>query len=205
MHQEVSLQHRQWRLSMTRGLPLTCLAHREGCTAGEFEGLVQVCRMLLKHVSTDTTLWALRDSAVSLTLQRNMAANCGLDYRAAAEFVGCIVLRELARVGEEESCSSCVDAEGCASPMFNLQRALPVLEGLYAGLCTRPSNSVQPGAGASADCGEEGGRWYGRPDEVAAADLLTCGDDARFLYLLEGLVHRAQAAVSGGDTVTSVS
>lgn len=41
--------------------------HREGCSAEEFEGLVQ----------------------------RNMAANCGMDYAFMAEFMKAILSREL--------------------------------------------------------------------------------------------------------------
>lgn len=136
-------------------------------------------------------------------MQRNMAANCGLDYRAAAEFVGCIVARELGAMGQEESCSIRSAGERQASRIFNLGRALPMLDGLYAGLCRTSGSDMAPSADAPEKhgCGHE----YSRPDEVGAADLLTCGDAARFLELLGQLVHQARAAVTGADTVTGVS
>ena len=132
-----------------------------------------------------------------------MAANCGLGYRAAAEFVGCIVARELGLVSQQECCSSSSAGEQCAGPHFNLKRALPMLEGLYAGLRSMSCSSAEPGA--SEEHERECGHRHGLQDEVAAADLLTCGDDVRFLQLLEHLVHQARAAVAGTDSVTRVS
>lgn len=138
---------------------------REGCTAAEFEGLVQ----------------------------RNLGANSGLDYRSAAEFVGCIAARELGRIGQRGQ--ECDDKEAChASPEWNLERALPMLEGLCAGLCSSGSeaNALQESADA-------------RTANAAVADLLTCSDDARFVYLLERLVKEARALVNSGKGVTGSS
>ncbi|CAL8468075.1 g7614 [Coccomyxa elongata] len=88
---------------------------RETCTSEEFEALVE----------------------------RNMAANCGLDFRAAAEFVGCIVARELHLIRQPA-----VQHAQRLMHLFNLRRALPVLEGLLAGLdsSNAPPEQAAPAA-----------------------------------------------------------
>ncbi|EIE20714.1 Clavaminate synthase-like protein [Coccomyxa subellipsoidea C-169] len=53
-------------------------------------------------------------------VQRNMAANCGLDFRAAAEFVGCIAARELRLIRQPA-----ISRQQRLMHLFNLQRALP--------------------------------------------------------------------------------
>ena len=96
---------------------------RETCSPEEFEGLVQ----------------------------RNMAANCGLDFRAAAEFVGCIAARELRLIRQPAT-----SRQQRLMHLFNLQRALPVLEGLLAGLDSCCQSSIEEhseGLGTSRDGG----------------------------------------------------
>lgn len=106
------------------------LCCRADCTAEEFEALVQ----------------------------RNMAANCGLDFRAAAEFIGCIAAQEL-RLIRQPASSLEEDVVSTAQRLmhrFNLQRALPVLEGLLAGLEGREQLSP------SGCCAEESPSWGSR-------------------------------------------
>ena len=134
---------------------------REGCTAAEFEALVQ----------------------------RNLGANSGLDYRSAAEFVGGIAARELGLIRQRSGGSEGEEATS-ASPEWNLERALPMLEGLCAGLCSNASDADALRKRADA-----------RTADITVADLLTCSDDARFLCMLERLVEEARALVYSGKTV----
>ncbi|BDA42235.1 2-oxoglutarate and iron-dependent oxygenase JMJD4 [Coccomyxa sp. Obi] len=83
---------------------------RETCTLEEFEALVE----------------------------RNMAANCGLDFRAAAEFVGCIAARELHLIRQPAT-----ERAQRLMHLFNLRRALPVLEGLLARLDSSKASPEQ--------------------------------------------------------------
>lgn len=62
-------------------------------------------------------------------VQRNMAANCGLDYRSAAEFIACIAAREMQGFREPD-----LDTARQLAHTLNIKRALPVLEGLLQGL-----------------------------------------------------------------------
>ena len=86
------------------------LLRRETCTAEEFEALVE----------------------------RNMAANCGLDFRVAAEFVGCIAARELHLMRQPAA-----KRAQRLMHIFNMRRALPVLEGLLAKLDSSQATTEQ--------------------------------------------------------------
>ena len=66
-------------------------------------------------------------------MQRNMAANCGLNYISMAHFIGCIALRQLHR--------NRPDGEGPPDvyQAFSLQRACLVLRELQSALLTNGS------------------------------------------------------------------
>jgi hypothetical protein len=124
-------------------------------------------------------------------VQRNLGANSGLDYRSAAEFVGCIAARELGLIRRRGRGSDDDEEAYHASPEWNLERALPMLEGLCAALRSSGSELNAPQGGADV-----------MPAETAVCDFLTCSDEARFLCMLERLVEEARGIVYSGKGVT---
>ncbi len=148
-------------------------------------------------------------------VQRNMAANCGLDFRAAAEFVGCIAARELRLIRQPAS-----SRQQRLMHLFNLQRALPVLEGLLAGLDSCCQSSIEENSerlglsrdgGLAKDCGSvEGCEQYwvksavgntamsgkcveGREEvDVSLADVLGCKNKEELVQMLCKVVSRTQ-------------
>jgi hypothetical protein len=92
---------------------------------------IQDCYSLLGHSYTHALHRATcSEQEFDELVQRNMAANCGLDFRAAAKFVGCIAARELSLMKDGAD----QDRASALMRVFNLRRVLPVLEGLLRGL-----------------------------------------------------------------------
>lgn len=131
-------------------------------------------------------------------MQRNMAANSGLDYRAAAEFVGCIVARELRRMRREQAgCSS----SSTAQHLFSLERAVPMLDGLCVALSQAESLPQHVGAGCEQETGSAGhclhsvAHSQSNLEALEPLDLLTCTDEPAFLRMLQCLLTSAREAI----------
>lgn len=105
-----------------------------------------------------------------------MAANCGLDFRAEAEFVGCITARELHLIRQPA-----IKHAQRLMHLFNLRRALPVVEGLLAGL---DSSKAVPEQAAPAAC---------ETSREAAKNAAEVGSIAPF-GLGSGLIEGGQCA-----------
>ena len=137
-----------------------------------------------------------------MLVQRNMAANCGLDFQAAAELVGCIAARELEALRQQAAGCCGSMAAPCAAPGFNLERALPVLEGLCAGMCpadcaaaASPACSAHEDAGAVAEV--DAGRTNARGSAgcIDADALLKCADPGALHDMLHSLVREVRTAL----------
>jgi hypothetical protein len=150
-------------------------------------------------------------------VQRNMAANCGLDFRAAAAFVGCIAARELSLIRQPA-----ISRQEHLMHLFNLKQALPVLDGLLAGLdscacshqksqtlgsfiedglaqrssnmagdrcCPQDCAKDDDGLAAAESCNDE--RLH-----VSVADVLGCDSKDDFVQLLRNIVNNMKACVA---------
>ena len=167
---------------------------RETCAADEFEDLVQ----------------------------RNMAANCGLDFRAAAEFVGSIAARELSLIRQPA-----VSRRVHLMHLVNLKQALPVLEGLLAGLDSCGSSlrqntythgrssfegSAQRASNLACDghcpqncaqCGAGPAAMFGSDDHeegvpASVAEVLGCKSKDELMQFLRNMVDTIKAYMASG-------
>ena len=81
-------------------------------------------------------------------VQRNMAANCGLNFLSMSHFMGSIAVRQIQRLRQAPRQSS----KCCLADAFSLNRCMLVLKGLFSAMSF---NGVAQGLGRMQDIDED--------------------------------------------------